>query len=66
MDTGHTPRRQVIRELDARYVIPADVEPIRILLVEDRPYNDGGTGTHRVYTCLCWECREAVSGEVER
>jgi hypothetical protein len=49
------PRRRVIRELAAMYVVPDDLDPIRVLLVIERPNNDGGTGSHLVYVCLCEE-----------
>lgn len=44
---------RVIRELDSRYIVPANIDPIRVLLVIERPNNDGGTGSHFVYVCLC-------------
>lgn len=51
--------RRVIRELDSRYVVPADIDPIRVLTVIDRPNDDGGTGSHLIYVCLCDEVTDA-------
>jgi hypothetical protein len=47
--------RRFIKELDSRYVIPAEWNPIRVLLVRQEPNNDGGTGSHYVYVTLCEE-----------
>lgn len=52
---AHLPRRRVIRELELRYAVPPDIDPIRVLQVLEVPNNDGGTGSHRVYVCLCEE-----------
>lgn len=59
MSAGNLPlnerSRRVIRELDARYVIPKGIDPIRVLTVLQVANNDGGTGSHNVYVCLCDE-----------
>jgi hypothetical protein len=52
---GDTRPRRVIKDLDSRYVVPANLDPIRVLLVRHEPNNDGGTGSHYVYVTLCEE-----------
>lgn len=51
-------RRRIIRALDARYVVPDGVEPIRVLSMTQEANNDGGTGWHYVYHVLCEEVDE--------
>ena len=50
--------RRFIKELDARYCVPAGYEPIRVLAVRQEPNNDGGTGSHYVYVTLCEEVED--------
>ena len=47
--------RRVIKTLDSRYVIPNDLDPVRILQTLQVPNNDGGTGWHYEYVTLCEE-----------
>ena len=50
--------RRVIKTLDSRFVVPNDIEPIRILTMTLEANNDGGTGSHYVYHVLCEEVDE--------
>lgn len=52
------PRRRFIKAFDSRYMIPDDVEPIRVLSMTQEANNDGGTGWHYVYHVLCEEVDE--------
>lgn len=47
--------RQIIKVLDARYVIPGDLDPIRILQSMKVANEDGGTGWHWEFVTLCEE-----------
>jgi hypothetical protein len=48
-------RRRVIKALDGRYVIPDEIDPVRVLFVTQVANNDGGTGWHYEYHVLCEE-----------
>lgn len=54
-------RRRIIKRLDARYVIPDELDPIRILQTFQVPNNDGGTGWHYEYDVLCEEVETAYA-----
>lgn len=48
--------RRFIVELDSRYLVPAEWNPLRVLSVDERPAgHDGSTKPYRIYTCLCEE-----------
>lgn len=54
-DESGARRRRVIKQLDSRFIVPDDIEPLRILLVTQEANNDGGTGWHYVYHVLAEE-----------
>ena len=55
-DTHTTePGRRCIRRLDDRYVIPTDIEVVRVIGWEHVANQDGGTGMHWEYICLVEE-----------
>lgn len=48
-------RRRVIKILDSRFIVPEDVDPLRILLVTKAPNDDGTTNFHYEYHVLAEE-----------
>lgn len=53
--TAPPPRRRVLKTLDSRFVVPDDLDPIRILQTLQVANNDGGTGWHYEFVTLCEE-----------
>jgi hypothetical protein len=53
-DREVTPRR-ILRRIDSRYMIPDGLEVERVVSEVREPNNDGGTGWHYEYVCVCRE-----------